>query len=170
MLTRERKSMQEIEELAESKLAKWGIYSAPVDPTIIADGEGVSIYDANFQNREVSGLISKESTRTVIYVRHSDIPARKRFTVAHELGHLFLHLADTSEGNRVDTVMYRSDGSISLDSSIEEVEANQFAAALLMPRRDVLREKRVSESVEDLALSFGVSVQAMAIRLRTLGV
>lgn len=168
MLTQDCRSIQQIEELAESKLAECGITSIPVNPAIIADIEGISIYDANFQNPDVSGLISKEKDRVVIYVRHSDIPARKRFTVAHELGHLFLHLADSTEGNRVDTVMFRSDGYLASANSYEEVEANRFAAALLMPRRHMVRERRLHDSIEDLALLFGVSVQAMTIRLKTL--
>ena len=59
----------------------------------------------------------------------------------------------------------------------KEIEANQFAAMLLMPERLVrsaLREMRVGHPldhhVEQLARQFDVSVQAMTIRLATLGV
>jgi Zn-dependent peptidase ImmA (M78 family) len=57
----------------------------------------------------------------------------------------------------------------------KEIEANQFAASLLMPSR-LLRAQVLEmggrplteEQIEELARSFEVSVQAMTIRLTTL--
>ncbi len=102
---------------------------------------------------------------------NSDKPrVRRRFTIAHELGHLFMgHL----EG-----------GQVAIDESLnerapQEREANAFAAGLLMPEKGVLGAverlmKRLDENdpmghIVWLADSFGVSEEAAAYRMLNLG-
>jgi len=70
--------------------------------------------------------------------------ARKQFTIARELGHLFLHmgyLLDSDLWNEQDDKIYKRFG-----TNEEEYQANEFAAALFMPREEF--EKTVSESAE----------------------
>lgn len=112
----------------------------------------------------------------VISLRDQDANrARRRFTIAHELGHLFLHLdylkSDeelTEPKNYEDSVRYR------YGYSIEEYEANEFAASLLMPEDEFRQEVR--EASEDgecdlkrVAERFGVSLEAARTRGRWLG-
>jgi Zn-dependent peptidase ImmA (M78 family) len=56
------------------------------------------------------------------------------------------------------------------DSGRVEWEANWFAAALLMPQKDVKRLRSQGAGIASLASHFGVSVAAMSIRCDTLGV
>lgn len=158
------RTLNEIERIAEGKLALYSILETPVNPVEIAEIAGADVYYANFGNPDVSGLIRKDGERISIFVKNADTDVRQRFTVAHELGHLFLHL-EGQAGNFVD--MYRTVAHTNQHEPVE-VEANQFAAALLMPRKHVQKELRFADSVEDLAIAFGVSVQAMTIRLRHL--
>jgi Zn-dependent peptidase ImmA (M78 family) len=59
-----------------------------------------------------------------------------------------------------------------------EIEANHFAACLLMPKKELMhelislsREGSINENaIENLAKRFDVSVQAMSVRLAVLGV
>ena len=96
---------------------------------------------------------------------------RQRFTLAHELGHYFIgHVGD---GERLQRTDYEGsiDG-LSYEEKRKEWEANEFAAALLMPSDSV---KSAIEMLEDpnvhrLADFFKVSPQAMEIRLRNLGI
>ena len=93
--------------------------------------------------------------------------ARKRFSCAHELGH-YVMAADVGIEN-LELVEYRDRSSSYMENPVEIYE-NQFAASLLMPER--LVQKRHSEnkkSLAGLAKSFGVSIQAMARRIQTLG-
>jgi Zn-dependent peptidase ImmA (M78 family) len=80
---------------------------------------------------------------------------RKRFSVAHELGHLYIgHLHGNSSSD--------------LNSqNFDEIEANTFAAYLLMPP-DLLRKdiKSGIKLPEDLAKKYHVSVDAMWLQLR----
>lgn len=74
-----------------------GIKSFPVDPVQIAKREGVSVHNALFSDSDLSGLIAKRGSETSILVNKNDAPFRKRFTIAHELGHHFLHLQEDGE-------------------------------------------------------------------------
>ncbi len=98
---------------------------------------------------------------------------RRRFSIAHELGHLFLHM-----GFRVDADKWNNcrefDEMNRQGTSDEEYEAHEFAGALLMPElafKDVanrLRNDGVYET-DKIAAHFGVSVHAATTRGRWLG-
>ncbi len=96
--------------------------------------------------------------------------ARRRFTIAHELGHVLLLAHDDLhvDGN---LILRNATSSQGIDR--REIEANAFAAELLMPV-DMLREEirrrggidlNDDRVVGDVASAFGVSVQALLIRL-----
>lgn len=125
---------------------------------------------------DVSGMLIRERDRIIIGVNATHPPSRQRFTVAHELGHLLLH---PGRPLVVDAVRINlRDSRSSLATDLEEIEANAFAAELLMPRALVLRQFRaladagtdsVKQAIHDLAYGFGVSDQAMEYRLANLG-
>ena len=108
----------------------------------------------------------------MIGVNRSDHPNRRRFTVAHELGHYVLHDRDAYVDKGY-CVNFRDLDSGSGTKS-EEIEANRFAAALLMPQAMVRRAfdnlafelaGPNDDELSALARQFGVSTQAMAYRL-----
>lgn len=124
---------------------------------------------------ELSGLLVPGEKRIwVEAVEAARSPGRRRFTVAHELGHWLLHHlprkrrtpifcrpADVGAANRFQLE----------DASRMEREANRFAASLLMPEPHVRREAHaLVVSVPALARRFGVSAQAMQLRLEGLDV
>ena len=91
----------------------------------------------------------------------SDGPLRHRFTIAHELGHYFLH---SRQGK--DQIVAGRDGT---DRRVEW-EANWFAAAFLMPEAE-FRAAALAYGRDPLRLAgqFLVSVEAATVRLQTLG-
>ncbi len=159
-----------IDAITRSLLTKYRVKAAPVPVNAIAEGEGASIAVKHFNN-EVSGLLLRTETSAIIAVEKSQAPTRKRFTVAHELGHLLLH---QGRELRVDTkfrVNLRSPES-STAEDVEEIEANAFAAALLMPEillredlSDFVLDIDDAEQVQCLAKRYEVSAQAMTLRL-----
>lgn len=159
------------EDEARSVLQQYSLESTlPVDPLFIAEQVGVDVIEADFKYPDVSGLIKKNGDGTVIYIKHSDPALRKRFTVAHELGHLFLHLSDKAQGNFVDSeVLFRHGVVSDFTNAKKEIEANQFAASLLMPEELIEQEWGRCYSLTQMTSTFQVSLQAMEIRLRTLG-
>ena len=77
------------------------------------------------------GKIEKEhNNKTIITIKHHHDEKRRRFAIAHTLGHYFLHFSDDDKEFK-DSVFYRN-----LDYNNEEVEANEFAFNLLMPEEE----------------------------------
>ena len=137
----------------------------PVDVMAAASHYGVSVYSTKLADK-VSGVLLKDPTYNtesgfVIFVDQDEPAVRQRFTAAHELGHFILHKSFI--GDRVeDNYLLRSDGM----SNTQEVEANKFAADLLMPMELIRKEMEAGNtSVSQLAERFQVSQTAMSIRL-----
>lgn len=139
-------------------------YGADFNVVQAAKDMGFTVYDAQFKNPNVAGKIVSSPNEKAIYVNKFDIPARKKFTVAHEIGHAVLHHGDNDgEFKMVD---YRG---MNKGFDRKEWEANQFAASLLMPKDETTRKWGELQDVDDLAEAMGVSKMAAAIRLMNLG-
>jgi Zn-dependent peptidase ImmA (M78 family) len=115
---------------------------------------------------------------SVIGINSSHRPRRQRFTAAHELGHLLMHPGQPLLVDSSVRVNYRDKVS-SQATDAEEVEANAFASALLMPealiREQVQDLQRAGirgreRLVSELAVRFDVSTEAMGYRLLNLGI
>jgi Zn-dependent peptidase ImmA (M78 family) len=163
---------------AEALAVACGFTRPPVDVERVAKHLHLKIAHAEL-GEGVSGLLISKGDRTAIAVQASDAPNRKRFTIAHEIGHFYLrHQFEPGEHVHVDhghaITPRNSRSSTGVDP--KEIEANQFAACLLMPtklleaRIKALRTSSLRDShVTYLANEFEVSEQAMTIRLSTLG-
>jgi Zn-dependent peptidase ImmA (M78 family) len=97
----------------------------------------------------------------------------QRFTIAHELGHYFFHVGLEQHVDQDFRIAWRNADS-SKAVNWTEIEANQFAAQLLMPTaflEDDLDELQVIDkrAVLLLAGKYIVSREAMTIRLSQLG-
>lgn len=100
-----------------------------------------------------------------IFVNPKARDERKRFTVAHELGHFVLHRTTQATFNCDKESVYSG---IDTLKKVER-EADDFASNLLMPGnmlRDRIDGKRIDiHLLSALAKEFGVSLEAMCIRL-----
>ncbi|CAN5472197.1 hypothetical protein BH11ARM1_BH11ARM1_07670 [soil metagenome] len=155
-----------------------------VDPYALAKKNGIEVRESALDDSLSGFLIRNDDGQVFIGVNASNGTARKRFTVAHELGHYFLHdrmSAYIDEYAGRFKVMTRDEVSTE-GTDVREIEANRFAAELLMPeqsiRRDIEHHGHVDLFNEDddpdsviktLADRYGVSVRAMTIRLERLG-
>jgi Zn-dependent peptidase ImmA (M78 family) len=162
------------EALAES----CGFTKPPVDVERVAKQLRLKIAYADL-GPDVSGLLISKGDTTAIAIQASDVPNRQRFTIAHEIGHFYLrHQFEPGEHVHVDhghAITPRNSRS-STGVDLKEIEANQFAACLLMPSKLLLARIKAlqARSLRDshvtlLASEFEVSEQAMTIRLSTLG-
>lgn len=160
----------DIEKLAHQTLIEHGMLSIPVDPVVLANRLGIRVSNAVFSDTSLSGMIAKRGDKKSLLVNDNDSIERKRFTIAHELGHCLLHLE--GEGEFVDstTNLFRTEGTTQEGQSYyQEVEANAFAAALLMDAELVKQVWVKCRSLQTMARIFMVSESAMGIRLNTLG-
>jgi Zn-dependent peptidase ImmA (M78 family) len=131
---------------------------------------------------DLSGLLYRDNLDTIIGVNSNESDKRQRFTIAHELGHFILHEGDQLHVDHNFKVNFR-DSISSQGSKLIEIEANAFAASLLMPEAlvreayetaipngvDPFSDDDHSEEVTLLAKLFNVSKTAMLIRLGKLG-
>lgn len=153
----------------------------PIDVEALAKALNIAVRYEPF-DEDLSGILVKENERTAIGVNSSHAITRQRFTIAHELGHFVLKhdgslFVDKTLGSQAFVV--RRDGKSSLGSDVLEIQANQFAAELLMPRalvsaqveKRLERKPRLSSDdlISDLARVFLVSPKAMEYRLVNLG-
>jgi Zn-dependent peptidase ImmA (M78 family) len=163
----------EIEAKAREILRAHGMLNLAVDPVKLANALGARVYNAKFGEDDVHGLLARRDGSIAVYVNAGDPPVRKRFTIAHEIGHLVLHLG-TGVGEFIDSAdNFRTTFDPEESWTAErrrEWEANTFAAALLMEEQLVRRMWAEIHDIEGLARWFQVSQQAMGFRLDALGV
>jgi Zn-dependent peptidase ImmA (M78 family) len=142
-----------------------GICQLPVSPTHIAERLGLTVYTA-YLEPDVSGMLAKhEGQDAVIYVNACDSEVRQRFSCAHELGH-YVKRAFSDDHDSFGYIDRRGP-TASEGTDPDEIFANQFAAALLMPE-EMVRRLAGDLGPAGLAVKFGVSVAAMKIRFDTL--
>ncbi|MGP1434026.1 MAG: ImmA/IrrE family metallo-endopeptidase [Catonella sp.] len=118
------------------------------------------------------GRIEKENNSFSISIPINQTSERKNFTIAHELGHLFLHM-----GYKInDDLWEKSDNKVfnRKGNSEIEIQANEFAAAFLMPKekyKEIMDENTVGNTVyiAKVAKYFNVSIDAASYRGKWLG-
>ncbi|NMM93952.1 ImmA/IrrE family metallo-endopeptidase [Bifidobacterium oedipodis] len=150
-------------------VAPGGGLNLPVDPFRVAELLGLKPEKLAL-TPDVDGLLVKnkanEPFKAVTDVYASE--QRQRFTTAHEIGHWVHKYQDTPPDAVLGIVESRDDLS-SKGIDPEEIWANRFAAALLMPAAIVRRHWGEGRSRDELARMFGVSRRSMDLRIATLG-
>lgn len=151
--------LRDAEDAARSVRDDWGLGNDPI-PNLaeLLEERGVKVMSLDLD--DIDGLAARVRRRgrdaaRVIVIKRSTWSERKRFNLAHELGHMVMSVAGKLD---------------------EEKAAHRFAGAFLMPA-DVLRAE-VGASRSSLSLGelvalkdrFGVSIQALAFRCKDLGI
>lgn len=127
----------------------------------------------------IHGQIERDASgQYKISIQKNDHYYRKRFTMAHELGHFLYHKEQIGNGVN-DNRMYRSTNGRRIPDELE-IEANKYAAAVLMPDDSVLEYARdrgvlsiqdgtiVEDALKELAIAFQVSTEAMTYKINKL--
>ena len=154
---------------AQDILRRAKAYTVPVPLDKVAKHLGISVNYEPFDG-ELSGMIAKKGQHAVIGVNSLQSNNRQRFTLAHEIGHYALHDFDVHVDKSF--VVRNRDSKSSLAIDHEEIEANRFAAELLMPK-DLLEadldkfeiDIEDAETIQHMARRYGVSEQAMTLRI-----
>lgn len=156
-------------------LAKTNTESPPVDVEEIARNCGISIVRDQLED-DISGFIVRKKDQIYIGINSSHPANRQRFSIAHELGHYFLHLTQSNDFFVDRNAAYFRNQKSGQGTISQEIAANTFAAELLMPQRMIEQElSRHEGELDDIEIyklsnQFRVSDQAMRYRLANLGV
>ena len=158
-----------MEKKVKQLLEEAGVDTTPVPVDQVAEHLGIEIKLADL-GEDCSGVLVRNGNRAVIGVNWGHHYNRRRFSIAHEIAHFVLHEGDTyiDKGYRVN---FR-DLEAGSGTKQEEIDANVFAAALLMPAEWVSEafkqqpfDLTEDDGLEKLADKFEVSTQAMTYRL-----
>ncbi len=148
--------------------------TVPINVEKLASLLGVRVVALDL-DKTTSGFIIEKDGEAIIGVNKDHHPNRQRFTIAHELGHFRLHQSISKEFFDSYTVSFRNQRS-STGTNPQEIQANAFAAELLLPEDEIVSYLDASpfDALDDLEIyrmaeHFGVSVQSLSIRLASLG-
>lgn len=149
----------------------------PINVRRIAESLGLAVVESSElelgERGQISGLLLRREGRTICVLNKLQSRTRRRFTLAHELGHFLLHPAQESYIDVVARSARSSEG-----TDLWEIEANAFAAELLMPASLVIEcapddldpsFHDDQDKIVELAKTFRVSREAMTFRLMNLG-
>ena len=167
-----------VEDRASKLLARLGIQEIPVPVEKVARLLGARVRFSPFDD-ELSGFVFIKNGVPIIGVNSLHHPNRQRFTIAHEVAHLHLHPDYITTEVHVDKQfaepVLKRDASSATGNEKLEVEANQFAAALLMPVEMLKKLLEASpididdeSSIEKWSKAFNVSKSALQYRIRNL--
>lgn len=150
-------SAEDIEAMALRIRLEWNLGQRPIPNMIhLLESRGVRIFSLVQEVRDVDAFSVLLHGEPFIFIDIGKSAERQRFDAAHELGHLVLH-----------------QGPERLDGREAEHQANRFAAALLMPRDDVLARNLHHAGADQLIQAsrrWGVSAMALAHRLSELDI
>ena len=101
-----------------------------IEKTVLNIGGRVDYFDDNFCEEEV---VKTEDDGFIIRIDKNRAEDRHRFSIARELGHLFMHMQyGDDEWNRIEPGKYKRPPGM---ATVLEEEANEFSAAFLMPAK-----------------------------------
>lgn len=168
---------EEITTLAEEYARKYNPGSIAPFPyeNVLAAHPDLEIHFTDLEDDLVSGVTLFENGIYTILVNITKPETRQHFTLGHELGHYFLHkeylrlekgIVDGDSWLDSPNMLYRQDA---VEKTTLELEANTFAASLLMPEDLLRRAWKAFGSIRECARIFRVSAVAMSMRLTKLG-
>jgi Zn-dependent peptidase ImmA (M78 family) len=145
------------ETAAEMVRAKWSLGQRPIKNSIhLVEAHGVRVFSLPVESANVDAFSlwhdrPPYDPTPFIFLNSTKTGERRRFDIAHELGHLVLHRYGSPPNRQA------------------ESEADRFASALLMPKADVLahipRGAPSVEKIHAMKRRWKVSAMAMVVKL-----
>lgn len=143
------------EEAAVALRAHWDQGERPIKSMVhLLESKGVRVYSLAERCTEVDAYSFWKGNVPFVFLNTMKSAERSRFDAAHELGHLVLHWHGEPQGREA------------------EQQANEFAAAFLMPSASIMAHAPQMPTLEGLVRlksAWNVSVAALAHRLHDLG-
>lgn len=140
---------------AQRLRAQWGMgYSRIRSVVHLLESHGVRVFALPERLSSVDAFSFWYDDTPYVVLNMTKSRERGRFDACHELAHLVLH------------------SSHDVDGRARELEANRFAASMLMPEEDVLASGLRNANVEKILAAkarWGVSAMALTHRLREVG-
>ncbi|CUU46929.1 ImmA/IrrE family metallo-endopeptidase [Clostridium beijerinckii] len=127
----------QINDLADKVREAFNITTPIYDIEEVVRIFGGNILMENNLENFADAKIEKSDNSFIITVSNNQSAERKKFSIAHELGHLFLHM-----GYCIDKDMWESNENNRYFRNLSgemEYQAHEFAAAFLMPKNEFVK-------------------------------
>lgn len=171
------RSVQRIRQIVRQMLVEHDVAYPPIPVVAMTKAMNIEIRSEYFEG-ELSGVLYRDVERTIIAINKKHHPTRQRFTIAHELAHFLFHHGRTVFVDKTFAVKINLRNDLSSRAEdLEEIEANRFAAELVMPYDMIINdldmhavdlEQEDDEGVKLLCRRYDVSGQAMRFRIMNL--
>ena len=169
-------SMEILDEKAEKTLRETDTFRVPVPIHLVA--QRLNLGTEALPLGALSGILVVKGDRGAIGYNSAHARVRQRFTVSHEIAHYVLH-SERPEKARLfidkHLLFQTDDNPLSSNARRENVEANRFGSALLMPKELFLKEIKTHDlnlddegAIDHIAKYFWVSSAMVANRLLNL--
>lgn len=154
-------------EMARKLLSQVVLLKPPVDVYAIAEGQSLTVTEIHVDDTRWSGSFYRSRKTIAVNAKHH--VNRRRFTVAHELGHFCLghESADDDFQDQAGFEGSYETGIIGADDEDIDVEreANEFASELLVPLALIKKDYASLPIPKELAKMYLVSETAMFVSL-----
>ncbi len=153
-------SFDNIENIAVEARKFWNLGVGPISNlTRLLESNGIFVAQLTM-DRQTQAFSNWRGNLAYIITEKQNSNARHRFNLAHELGHLIMHTAVSDEDHEDDELV-----------QLKEDQANFFAGAFIFPRQSILQEFTSCslDALIHLKRRWGISVAALAVRARSLG-
>lgn len=153
-----------VRSMARKILKDYKLSEVPTDLSVLFKGLGLKYMELN-DTDDIDGAIIEIDGKPAIAVLNKAKPLqRQRFTLAHELGHIFLKhtgrdVYDSEE------IRENSNKLINKTKPPQETEADIFASELLIPYEQLKKHTADMNNIDKLAGTFLVSRQAMTLAI-----
>ena len=140
---------------------------------MVATYLGITVLEESMNNAD--GRIVRGKTKTLVKI-NKDIPypEKKRFVLAHEIGHFLLHDRLEIHGDTDNTLNWFQHTEARAIRGDQEAEANDFAAELLMPeaafRKQCYRIPFSQNLIKNLSVHFNTSLTSVIYRCYSLNI
>lgn len=142
----------QIEEIAGMVRRAWYVPNGPIRSLIeYVERAGILVFFTEMEAAHIDGVSYQVAGMPPVIFLNKNMPAdRMRFSLAHELGHIVMHRVPSPD---------------------MEQQANEFAAAFLMPRNDIAPELTglTLAKAAQLKPYWKVSMGALIVRAKTIG-
>jgi len=154
-----------VRRVAKELLRASNVRRAPVDLRAVVAQCGLKYEEVDYFPDDVDALIVTTEDGSVAVVNKNQSITRRRFSLAHELGHFVLHRNGSVVEESVSIDSPPTGDSEGGGTSIAEREANLFAGELLVPLELLKKNFRPGMTAADVGAIFEVSESVAAIAL-----
>lgn len=156
-------SLDDAERLADKLRSEWELGCDPLPNLMqLLESKGIKIFEFSEEEAKIDGFCWEARQEDSLYLMainqdNTDVP-RKRFSIAHELGHLLLNMPQE------------------IEPKFEEKLANKFASVFLMPAKTFMadfgrsRHKIAIKELAEIKRNWGVSYAASIYRAHDLDI